>query len=317
VKHSKSSTKVAGIDVSKHKLDVAALGLPVTAQFANDPAAFPDLGAWLRVRGIERVGLEATGGYEQAVASWLSQNGFEVVIHQPIEVRLFARLKRKRAKNDRIDAQIIAAVTAQVDQVKAMADPVLRGLAERLTLYELAADQLAQLRASLEHITQPDLRDGQLAWIEQVKARKGALIEDVIQRIEAQPDLAQRYRLLRSLPGCGPVVAASLVIRMPELGAMGHGQAPSLIGVAPFDRDTGLFKGQRHIAGGRSRPRRMLYLAALVASRFDKGFSTFAKRLRNAGKAPKLVIVAVMRKLIEAANLVLARGTPWLPTQPD
>jgi transposase len=314
VEHSESNTKVAGIDVAKHKLDTAALGQAPVTQFSNDPAAFPDLGTWLRVRGVTRVGLEATGGYEQAVASWLSQNGFEVVIHQPIEVRLFARLKRKRAKNDRIDAQIIAAATAQVDKVKAMADPVLRGLAERLTLYELAADQLAQLRGSLEHITQPDLRASHLAWIEQAKARKAALIEDVIQRIEAHPDLAERYSLLRSLPGCGPVVAASLVIRMPELGAMQHGQAPSLIGVAPFDRDTGLFKGQRHIAGGRSRPRRMLYLAALVASRFDKGFSAFAKRLRDAGKAPKVVIVAVMRKLIEAANLVLARRTPWLPT---
>lgn len=99
---------------------------------------------------------------------------------------------------------------------------------------------------------------------------------------------------------------------MPELGAMYRGQAASLLGVAPFDRDSGQFKGMRFIAGGRSRPRRMLYLAALGAKRCDTSFKAFAQRLLDRGKAPKLVIVAVMRKLIEAANLVLARGQPWV-----
>ena len=103
---------------------------------------------------------------------------------------------------------------------------------------------------------------------------------------------------------------------MPELGKLAHGQAASLLGAAPFDFDSGAFKGQRHIWGGRARPRRMLYLAALVAKRHDPAMKAFAERLTAKGKKPKVVVVAVMRKLIEAANLVLARQTPWLPTPP-
>jgi transposase len=316
VEQRQSNTKVAGIDVAKSKLDVAAHGLDEVVQVANDGSGFERLGQWLLAQGVGRVGLEATGGYERALVSWLQAHDFEVVVHQPLEVRLFARLKRRRAKNDRIDAQIIAAATAQVDTVRAAADPLLRELAERLTAYEQAADQLAQLRTYLEQVTLEDLRASYQAQIRLAVAWKRERLADVVRRIKARPDLAHRYRLLMSLPGAGVVVAASLVIRMPELGVLERGQASSLLGVAPFDRDTGLFKGQRHIAGGRARPRRMVFIAALAASRCDPGLRAFAERLRAAGKKPKLVLVAVMRKLIEAANLVLARGTPWIDAHP-
>ncbi|MDB5470875.1 MAG: transposase family protein, partial [Caulobacter sp.] len=133
---------------------------------------------------------------------------------------------------------------------------------------------------------------------------------------KAEPDLLARFRLLISLPGVGPIVAASLVIRMPELGAMKRGQPAALLGVAPFDRDSGQLKGQRFIAGGRARPRRMVYIAALSAKRFDPALKAFAQRLADAGKPAKPIIVAVMRKLIEAANLVLARQQPWVKHQP-
>lgn len=308
----KSNTKIAGIDVSKLKLDVAAYGLEDLGQVANDGAGFLALGVWLRARGVTRVGLEATGGYERAVVAWLHAEGFEVVVHQPLEVRLFARLKRRRAKNDRIDAQLIAAATAQVDAVKAANDPLLIELAERMTAYEQAADQLAQLKTYLEHVTLPDLKATYEAQILQTRTWKLSLLRDLLKRIKAHPDLARRYSLLLSLPGAGPVNAASMVIRMPELGSLARGQAAALIGVAPFDRDTGQYKGQRHIAGGRARPRRLLYLAALSAKRFDPGYRAFAQRLIAAGKPTKVAITAVMRKLIEAANIVLARGTPWV-----
>ncbi len=316
MEQSKHSTKVAGIDVSKSKLDAAAHGSSEVMQFANSPAGFAELGRWLQAREVVRVGLEATGGYERAVAGWLGQHGFEVVVHQPLEVRLFARLKRRRAKNDRIDAQIIAAATAQVDTVRAAADPKLQAIAEWLTAYEQASDQLARLKTCLEQVTLEDLRASYDAQIRQAQACKRERLAEVVRRIEADPQLAHRYRLLRSLPGAGPVVAASLVVRMPELGAMQRGQASSMLGVAPFDYDTGVFRGQRHIAGGRARPRRMVYIAALVASRCDAPTRAFAQRLRAAGKKPKLVLVAVMRKLIEAANLVLSRGTPWVDKAP-
>ena len=143
-------------------------------------------------------------------------------------------------------------------------------------------------------------------------AAKARLAADIVRRIKAQADLLTRLRLLTSLPGVGPIVGASLVIRMPELGAMQRGQAASLLGVAPFDRDSGQAKGLRFISGGRARPRRMLYLSACRAKVCNPTFKAFAERLRAAGKPPKVTIVAVMRKLIEAANLVLQRGEPWL-----
>jgi transposase len=310
----KTSTKVAGIDVSKAKLDVAAYGFDEVVQFANLAAGFEQLGRWLGSREISRVGLEATGGYERAVVGWLQANGFEVVVHQPLEVKLFARLKRRRAKNDRIDARLIAAATAQVDSVKAAADPLLVELAERLTAYEQASDQLARLRTCLEQVRLPDLRASYEAQIQQAKTWKLERLADVIGCLKTRPDLVRRYDLLKSLPGVSVVVAASLVIRMPELGALEHGQAASLLGVAPFDRDSGPFRGERHIAGGRTRPRKLVYLAALVASQHDPALRSLTERLKDKGKKPKVAIVAVMRKLIEAANLVLARDAPWRPS---
>jgi len=305
------STKVAGIDVSKSKLDVAKHGASEAVRFANNAEGFEQLGSWLAAEGIERVGLEATGGYERAVVSWLHAHGYEVVVHQPLEVRLFARLKRRRAKNDRIDAIMIAAATAQVDTVKAAADPLLVELAERMTAYEQASDQLARLQHFLEHVTLADLKASYLEQIQHAKAWKHQMLVAVVTRIKSRADLQRRYALLMSLPGVGPVVAAGLVVRMPELGNLSPAQAASLLGVAPFDHDSGVFKGHRRITGGRARPRRLVYMSALAASRHDPGFSAFAKRLKAAGKKPKVVLVAVMRKIIQAANLVLSRGTPW------
>jgi transposase len=315
VEQVKLSTKIAGIDVSKKKLDVAGHGVDALIQVANDRAGFVELLAWLERLGVERVGLEATGGYERAVVAFLQAKGLEVVIHQPLEVRLFARLKRRRAKNDRIDAVLIAAATAQVDTVKAAADPLLVELAEWMTAYEQATDQLAQLKTYLEQVSLPKLAARYRTQLRRAQAWKADMLREVLKRIRSRPDLARRYGLLMSLPGTGPVVAASLVIRMPELGSLEPGQAAALIGVAPYDFDTGQYKGQRHISGGRARPRRMLYLAALAAKRYDPGLRAFAERLLAAGKPPKVVITAVMRKLIQAANLVLKRGQPWLRTQ--
>ena len=307
-----SNTKIAGIDVGKRQLDVAVHGHCDELQAANTVAGISELVAWLTAREVGRVGMEATGGYERAVRSALEAAGFEVVVHQPIEVRLFARLKRRRAKNDRLDARLIAAATAQVDTVRAAQDPRLAELAERLTAYEQITDHAAEMKIALEHVTLKDVARSIRAQIRSLERLKAKLAAQVIETIKAHPDLVARFRLLISLPGAGPIVAATLLVRMPELGSMRRGQAASLIGVAPFDRDSGQFKGLRFIGGGRARPRRMLYLAALAAKRCDPGLKAFAKHLLARGKAPKVVIVAVMRKLIEAANLVLSRGQPWV-----
>lgn len=308
----KTSTKCAGIDVGKRWLDGAVHGLEAQLRVSNDPAGLDELMVWLKRQGVERVGLEASGGYEQAAGQALAAAGFAVVLHQPLEVRLFARLKRLRAKNDRLDAALIAAATAQVDAVKAIADPRHQDLAERLTAYEQVSDQLAELRGFMEHVSLKDLTGDLRRQIASLARLKQKLALMVLKRLRAHQDLMARYRLLLSLPGVGPIVAASLVVRMPELGQMRRGQAGALLGVAPFDRDSGQFKGLRFIGGGRRRPRRLVYMAALSAKRCDPAFRTMAERLLARGKPGKLVLVVIMRRLIEAANLVLARGQPWI-----
>lgn len=308
----KSNTRIAGVDVSKPRLDVAVHGSEAMTQVANTPAGHRELLDWLAGHHVRRVGLEATGGYERGVVEALQAAGLEVVLHQPLEVRLFARIKRLRAKNDRLDARLIALATAQVDAVKAAADPRLAELAERMTAYEQASDLVTLLKTQMEHIRLPDLIDDARAQLALLTARKARLAADLQRRLRLWPDLAHRFDLVRSLPGVGPIVALGLVIRMPELGAMNRGQASALLGVAPYDRDSGNRKGQRFIGGGRRRPRRLLYIAALAAKRCDPGFKAFAQRLATNAKQPKKVIVAIMRKLIEAANLVIKRDQPWI-----
>lgn len=307
------SMEIAGIDVGKAWLDVAIHGQDEPRRFSNDKAGVEALVAWLAEKTVARVGLEATGGYERAARLELEAAGFAVVVHQPLEVKLFARLQRRKAKTDQLDATLIAAATAQVDTLRAAQDPRLAELAQRLTAYEQITDQAAQLKTFMEHVDLPDLAQTLRAQIRDLSDLKARLAAQILAKIKACPDLLARYRLLSSLPGVGPVVAASLVIRMPELGAMRRGQPAALLGVAPFDRQSGQWRGKSFIGGGRSRPRRMIYLAAIAAKRCDPGFKAFAQRLIDAGKPTKLVLVAVMRKLIEAANLVLARSQPWLP----
>jgi transposase len=316
MQRSKSNTKNAGIDVGKRWLDAAVHGCIETVRHENDAAGIDALIGWLQSQAVRRVGLEASGGYERQVRQALEAAGFEVVLHQPIEVRLFARLKRLRAKNDQLDAKLIAAATAQVDAVKAAADPKLHELAERLTAYEFVTERLAEMKGFMEHVHAEDLALQMRAQIKSLTDLKASLAAELRKRIKACPDLKARYDLLMSLPGVGSIVAVGLVVRMPELGQMQHGQAAALLGVAPYDRDSGQFKGQRFIAGGRRRPRRLVYIAALSAKRWDPTLKAVADRLLAKGKPKKVVIVAVMRRLIEAANVVLARGKPWLKTMP-
>lgn len=314
MEHSKSSTAIAGVDVGKWRLDAAIEGLAEQLETSNDAAGIARLVDWLAIHGVRRVGVEATGGYERELRTALQAQGFEVVVHQPLEVKLYGRICRQTAKTDAADARLIAAATAAIRRQAKAADPVLVELSERLTAYEKIADTLMTLRTFKESLSLGDLNQMIDEQINHLARLKTALALHLVKAIKADPTLRARYDLLVSLPGIGPVVGASLVIRMPELGSMQRGQAASLIGVAPHARDSGQHKGQRYIGGGRTRPRRMLYLAALAARRHDQTLKIFADRLVAAGKPPKLVIVALMRKLIEAANLVLKRQQPWNTT---
>lgn len=310
-----TNTACAGCDVGKARIDAATIAGETTS-VSNDGAGIAALIAWLRARAVTRVGLEASGGYERALTRALVKAGFETIVHQPLEVRLFARLTRAKAKNDRLDAALIAAVTAAQGRAKPACDRDLGDLAERFTAYDQVSGLIAQLKTMIEHVHLADLVAAFRAEIAALAKLKAKIAAAIVAEIKARPALAARFDLLRSLPGIGPIVAAALVVRMPELGTMARGQAAALVGVAPFDRDSGQHKGARRIAGGRARPRRLLYMAALAAKRCDPALKAFAQGLAARGKPVKLVLVAIMRKLIETANLILARGTPWRSRAP-
>lgn len=311
MKQSKSNTDVAGLDIGKKFVDVAFAKSQDHRRIANKPEAFADLIAWLHDHGVHRVGMEASGNYERDVRQALENAGFEVIVHQPVEIKAYARFRRIHAKSDKIDARTIARASQHWEGTVARRDPELVELSELLTAYEFVADQLASARTFAEHLRSAEAKAMNAEAIQSLSQQKQNLLALVLRRLRARPDLYDRFQLLQSLPGVAQVVAAVMVIRMPELGSLQHGQAASLTGVAPFDRDSGMAKGKRFICGGRRRARDMLYMAALAARSRAKHFKDFADRLVDNGKPPKVAIVAVMRKMIEAANLILKRQTPW------
>ncbi|ESQ83987.1 hypothetical protein ABAC460_23835, partial [Asticcacaulis sp. AC460] len=305
MKQGKCTTDVAGVDIGKKWLDVALAKSTDHCRIANNPAGFTELTGWLRAHKVKRVGMEASGDYERGVRTALEAEDFEVVLHQPMEVKAFAIYRRIRMKSDKADARLIALATQAYDGIIARRDPYLVDLADLLTYYEQTSDLLAMTKNMAEHERPAVVKAMALAREQCLVQQKRDVLKLIIAKIRARPDLNVRFDLLKTLSGVGDVVAAVLVVRMPELGSLEHGQAASLLGVAPFDRDSGNFHGRRFIIDGRSRPRTFVYMAALVAKRIKSDFKTFADRLLGTGKPPKVVIVAVMRKLIEAANLVL------------
>lgn len=270
------------------------------------------MAARLAEAGVSRVGIEATGGYERGVVSHLRAAGFTVLILQPVQVKAFGRVHLRRAKNDVLDAVLIAACAAAIDQDRITPDLRLTELAEHLTFVEQAEEDIKRCKTRLEHIDEPSLRRLVLADIARLKARRLAQIRYIARQLRSHPDLAVRLDLVLSIPGIGERTALALLIRMPELGRISREQAAALAGLAPFDNDSGQRKGQRHIAGGRSRLRRSLFAAALPAAfRWNKALMALYARLIAAGKAHNAALIACARKLLIYANTVVQRGTPW------
>jgi transposase len=302
----------AGIDVGKGRLDAQVHGCASRLGAANSKAGFDELIAWLAGRGVTRVGLEASGGYERAPADALRKAGFEVVLLQPRQVRAFAVYRLKRAKNDAIDAGLIARVTAELEEVRAPRDPRLAPLDEHLRLVEQIEADLARMKTRREAYRAPRLQ----RWIEREAARLerrlAAELTLLAKVVLAHQDLAQRLQLIESVEGVGRRTAITLLILMPELGDISREAAASLAGLAPFDDDSGKHKGERRIAGGRSRVRRALYAAALPASfRWNPRLVELYKRLRDKGRPHKQALVACARKLLVFVNTVLTRGSAW------
>jgi transposase len=314
-KMSKHSMICAGIDTGKRKLDVALDGRAEQLQVANGPDGHKALSAWLRQHRVKRVGIEASGGYEQAVVIQLRRDGFVVIVFQPAQVRAYAKFHLQRAKNDKIDAALIAACTAAAKKVHAPPDPRLAPFAVQLTMIEQLTDDITRLKTRRESCRDPRIRR---LWSEQIARLKGLQrleLKQLVKAIRQHRDLAERLDLIASIDGLGLRTAVAILVRMPEIGRVTREQAAALAGLAPYDDDSGDHVGMRHIEGGRERLRKSLYTAALPAAfHWNAHLMAMYKRLTAAGKSHKVALVACARKLLIYANTVVQRGTPWVKT---
>jgi transposase len=311
-KMSKTSTKVGGIDTGKASLEVGTYPTGESLQVANNGDGHKELMAWLKAHRIKRVGIEASGGYEQAVVTCLRRHGFEVVLLQPRQVRAFAIYKLRRAKNDRLDAALIAECTANLGEPRQAPDSRLAPLAEHLLFIEQLEFDIVRLKTRRERFSDKRILKQIEREIELLKRRCRAELARLQANVCKQDDLARRLELIESIDGIGMRTALTLVILLPELGKLGREQVGALVGVAPFDDDSGERSGERHIAGGRARVRRALFNAALPASqRWNSALVDLYERLIERGKAHKTALIACVRKLVIFANAVVSRGSPW------
>jgi transposase len=315
-----AGTGAAGIDTGKDSLDAALAAVPERLRVANDDAGHAALAAWLTQHGVRRVGIEASGGYERAVVRRLRDAGFAVIVFQPAQVRAYAGFRLQRAKTDPIDAALIAACAAAVEDERAgraPPDPRLEALAEQLTLVEQIEEDLVRAKTRLEAVREATLKRLWEGEIRRLKGWRAETLKALGRALRRHADLAKKLELLSSVPGIGERTALALLIRLPEIGTLSREEAAALAGLAPFDNDSGRRQAARHVAGGRDRLRKSLYAAALPAAfRWNDALVAFYQRLTKAGKPHKLALVACARKLLVFANAVLARGTPWTDTAP-
>jgi len=309
----KHNTLTAGIDTSKDKLDIAIHGQSGTFGVANTQAGWVSLAKRLAKAGVQRVGIEATGGYERGVARHLQAAGLRVITLQPLQVKAYAQMRLQRAKSDRIDAVLIAAATQLLDaDHKPPPDPRFDALQDQLTFIEQVEEDIVRIKTRLEHIGDARLRRIDAGDIKRLTQRRDRELRRLIAALRGHTDLAQRFDLVLSIPAIGERTAVSLVVRMPELGQVRREEAAAIAGLAPFVHQSGKHQGETHIGGGRARLRRALYMPAMVgAFRWNPSLKALYARLTARGKPAKSALIACARKLLTMANAVVARGTPW------
>ena len=304
-----------GADVSKATVDIAVWPAAAHARFANDAEGTAGAATWLRDQGVEAVVLEATGGYERTLCQALEQAGLSYSRVNPRQARDFARATGQLAKTDRIDALGLARHAAQMRPLPT----VLHAAAdqEREALTQRRRQLVGMITAEQNRLGGPLMTPTTQRLVAQhIKALEAELAEVdglLRQAITAVPSLQARYRLLRSVKGVGPVLATTLLVELPELGALGNKQVAALVGLAPFNRDSGVHRGEQRIAGGRGRVRTALYMPALSAINTNPVLRAYYRRLRAAGKAFKVAMTACMRKLLVILNAMLRDGRAWSP----
>jgi transposase len=305
----------AGLDVSKDQLEAYVHPGGARLSVTNDRAGHRQLLAWLAKQGVAIVGAEASGGYERDILETVAESGLVALRLNPLRVRRFAEACGRLAKNDRADAQTIALFMVSCPDERAVipSDPARERLGEHLLVRVQTLDAIAALENQIEHLRDRALRATLRARAEGLRRAVAKLDRRIAELIAAAPNLDALAACLRSVPGVGPVLSATLLALLPELGRLSRRQIAALAGVAPFDDDSGNRNGQRRIHGGRAALRKVLYMAALVAKRRNPAIRTFALRL--AGKKPKVIIAACMRKLLTILNAVARDRVIWHNTQ--
>jgi transposase len=301
-----------GIDVSKDTLDVAVHASEQRWKFANSDKGITE--ALSRLEGLcpTLVVLEATGGMEYPLAAALAVAGRPVVVVNPRQVRDFARAAGRLAKTDAIDARILAHYAAAMHpQIRPLPDTqgqeLKAILARRRQLIEMLTAERNRLHSARSKAVKANIQ-AHIAWLEKEMTH---IDHDLGQSIRQSPVWQEKDDLLKSVPGVGPVLSTTVLADLPELGMLNRRQIAALVGVAPFNRDSGRILGQRAVWGGRAVVRSALYMGTLVATRYNPIIRDFYRHLLSAGKPKKLALTACMRKLLTILNAMLKHKTPW------
>lgn len=305
-----------GIDVSKRRLDVAVTTGEAWS-VANDRSGWTELIARLVVVKPQAVGLEPSGGYERDVIQALIEAGLDVQRVEAARVRRFAEALGLKAKTDQIDARLIArfvqTLPGRTVEPDARATARTRALAELVDARRALCEEQVRVHNQAEQVRDPMLRRMARRRLNRMKADVVLLEKRLAATVAADPDLAERDRLMRSVPGVGPVLSWTLLAHLPELGRLGHKQIAALVGVAPYDRQSGTLKGRSMIRGGRAVVRNVAYMAALIGARHNPVLAAMKQRLTDKGKPGKVILVALINKLMTLLNAVVRDRSEWRP----
>lgn len=305
--HQQDDDKITfiGLDISKARLDIHISGKH--REEKNTPEGHTAFIRHLRSQHHPRVICEATGGYETAVVTALLTAGIEVCVVQPARVRHFADAKGWLAKNDRIDARLLAAFGENIrPRLELPTSPESIRLREMLDYRRITGEQITELNNRLE-LASGYLKEGLETRLAALKADFKSVEKAIAAHIAADADLAAKAKRMTQLKGVGPVLAATVLAYLPELGQIEDKMVASLVGVAPHPKDSGTSKFRRRVSGGRGQVRNVLYMAAISAARSNPILKAFYERLKNdKGKPHKVAIVAVMRKMLIVLNKLLA-----------
>ena len=310
----KMQNDTIGVDVSKDHLDAHRLADGASRRFANDKCGRKACVKWFGQTHVERVVFEPTGPYHRAFERALGAAGVPFVKVNPRQARRFAEAIGSLAKTDRLDAAMLARMGAMLElKTRPPHSEVLLELKElHLAREALVKDRTAAKNRS-KVLGAPLLKRHNAQRLELIRRQITAIEAAILNRVQAEPDLAQRFAILTSIPAVSAITAFALLIEMPELGALEPGQAASLAGLAPVARQSGRWTGRAFIRGGRASVRQAIYMPALVATRFNPDMKAKYKQLIKAGKPAKIALTAVMRKLILLANTLLKANRNWTP----